>query len=291
MKFSLLFVWLIAGCQVLIASALPATAQTLPPAKLAEARPGESRDRVSPTANPMPISSRDCVLIETKTVTFIRDKKGEDYPNYKEAIVKYPQVTGLTDQAVLRNVQSAVSLKSVFGQSLAELRAEFLSSWWLSEIDYTVNYNRNGLLDLTFTISGVGAYPSTYDKHRVVNLKTGKVVKAADVFKRESLGTIAVMVNKAMQAEMKQAIANGDKDGADLRDQLKNQRFQIKNLDSFTVTGKGITFFYDFGFPHVILALEPSGKYFFSYDQLKAYIKSEGALGFVSTNASAYPKG
>jgi hypothetical protein len=98
-----------------------------------------------------------------------------------------------------------------------------------------VNYNQNSLLDLTFTISGSGAYPSSSNKHRLVNLKTGKVVKAADVFKRESLGTIATMVNKAMQAEVKQAIANGDKEGADLREQLTNQRFQSKHLDSFMI--------------------------------------------------------
>lgn len=270
---------LLAGCPVLLSSAVPSIAQTPSLSKLAATKPAESRDRPL-TAKPLAIAaSRDRVLIETKTVTFVRGKKGQDYPDYKEAIVKYPQVTGLADQAVLRNVQSAISLKSVFGQSLAELRAEFLASWWLSEIDYKVNYNQKALLDLTFTISGSGAYPSSYDKHRTVNLKTGKVLKAADVLKRESLGTIAVMVNKAMQAEVKQAIANGAKESIDLRDQLRNQRFQIKNLDDFAITDKGITFLYDFGFPHVILALEPSGLYFLSYDQLKAAIKPDGALG------------
>lgn len=289
MKSSTLFALLIAGCRVFTDGALPSIAQTPIPTVLAETKPGESRGQCSPTAISAS-ANNDRVLIETKTVTFTRGKKGQEYPNYKEAIVKYPQVTGLSDQAVLRNVQAATSLKSVFGQSLAELRAEFLESWWLSEIGYTVNYNQRALLDLTFTISGVGAYPSTYDKHRLVNLKTGKVVKATDVFKWESFGTIAVMVDKAMQTEMKQAIANGDKEGADLRDQLSHQRFQIKHLDSFTVSDKGITFLYDFGFPHVILALEPSGRYFFSYDQLRAYIKPDGALNLASTNASTCSK-
>ncbi|MBW4580193.1 MAG: DUF4163 domain-containing protein [Tildeniella nuda ZEHNDER 1965/U140] len=285
MKFSILFALLVAGCQVLTDGALPSIAQALTPLTLAETKLGESRNQCSPTATSA-FANNDRVLVETKTVTVTRGKKGEAYPNYKEAIVKYPQVTGLSDQAVLRHVQAATSLKSVFGQSLAELRAEFQKSWWLSEIDYTVHYNQRALLDLTFTISGVGAYPSTYDKHRLVNLKTGKIVNAADVFKRESVGTIAVMVNKVMQAEMKQAIANGDKEGADLREQLSRQRFQIKHLNSFTVSDKGITFLYDFGFPHVMLALEPSGRYFFSYDQLRAYIKLDGALNLALTDAS-----
>ena len=136
-------------------------------------------------------------------------------------------------------------------------------------------------------MSGSGAYPSSSNKHRLVNLKTGKVVKAADVLKRESLSTIATMVNKAMQAEVKQAIANGDKEGADLREQLKNQRFQTKHLDSFMISDKGVTFLYDFGFPHVILALQPSGKYFLSYSQLKAHIKPDGALKVFLPNTTA----
>lgn len=280
MKFPLLVVLLMAGCPVLVDSALPAKAQVRSFTTRSQTTlENVSTDRSNQfSLSPKP-TSNDRVLIEPKTVTFTRGKKEQEYPNYKEAIVKYPQVTGLADQTVLKNVQATVSLKSVMGQSLDELRTEFQESWWLSEIDYTVNYNQNSLLDLTFTISGVGAYPSTYEKHRLVSLKTGKVLKASDVFKKESFGTIASMVDKAMQVEIKQAIAKGNEGGADIRDQLSNKRFQSRNLNNFSVSDKGITFLYDFGFPHVILALEPSGRYFFSYDQLKAYIKPSGALG------------
>ncbi|MBW4694502.1 MAG: DUF4163 domain-containing protein [Lyngbya sp. HA4199-MV5] len=284
MKFSFLVLLLFAGEQVLLDSVLPSKAYELSsPNPSVITSEGVTIDRLALSPKP-PVNDR--VLIEPKTVTFTRGKKGQDYPDYKEATIKYPQVAGLTDQTVLQNVQTAVSLKSVIGQSLNELRTEFLESWWLSEIDYTVNYNQNSLLDLTFTISGVGAYPSTYEKHRLVSLKTGKALRATDVFKKEAFGTIAVMVDKAMQAEMKAAIASGDQGGADIRDQLANKRFQIKNLNAFSISDQGVTFLYDFGFPHVIKALEPSGRYFFSYDQLKTCIKPDGALGvFLPTAA------
>ena len=285
MKVSFLFVLLLAGSQVLVA-VLPSKAQGLSSANPSDMVPGRMvsgrmmsgrmTDRLALSPKP---PSNDRVLIAPKTVTFVRGKKGQEYPNYKEAIVKYPQITGLADPAVLQNVQTAISLKSVIGQSLDELQAEFQDTWWLSEIDYTVNYNQNALLDVTFTISGVGAYPSTYEKHRLVSLKTGKVLKASDVFQRQAFGAIAVMVNTAMQAEMKQAIATADQGGTDIRDRLSNKRFQIRNLNRFSINEKGITFLYDFDFPHVILALQPTGRYFLSYDQLKAYLKPDGALG------------
>jgi hypothetical protein len=289
---SIFLVLLLAGCGVLTTDVVPLSAQCLDSTVASEKpkRDGMMQNcPAAPTALTPIAASSDRVLIEPKTVTLVRGKKGQEYPNYKEAIVKYPQVAGLTDPAVLQKVQTAISLKSVMGQSLDELRAEFQDTWWLSEIDYTVNYNQNALLDLTFTISGVGAYPSAYDKHRLVSLKTGKLLKESDVFKRQSFGTIAVMVDKAMQAEMKAAIAKGNQDGADIRDQLSNRRFQIRNLNSFSISDKGITFLYNFDFPHVILALQPSGRYFFSYDQLKAYIKPDGALGVLLPTGA--PKG
>ncbi|MCI0524896.1 MAG: hypothetical protein L0Y75_06490 [Acidobacteria bacterium] len=52
-----------------------------------------------------------------------------------------------------------------------------------------------------------------------------------------------------------------------------------ENLDDFSVNITGVTFLYDFGFPHVVKALEPSGRYFFSYEGLKQYIKRDGLLG------------
>ena len=226
------------------------------------------------------IDSSNRVLIEERTVVFTRGKKGQDYPDYKEATVKYPQITGLRNQIVLRKLQTTFSLKSVFGQSLKEIQTEFQETWWLSNISYKVNYNKNSLLDITFTIDGIGAYPSSYDKHVAASLKTGQALKAADLFRRESVGALASQLNKSMQVEVHQAIAAAKQQGEDIEQRLDNQKFQVKNLDDFSLNDRGVTFFYDFGFPHVIKALEPSGQYFLSYQQLRPYIKQNGALRF-----------
>ncbi|HYJ45883.1 MAG TPA: hypothetical protein VEV81_04655, partial [Pyrinomonadaceae bacterium] len=55
-------------------------------------------------------------------------------------------------------------------------------------------------------------------------------------------------------------------------------KFKSADLDDFSVGARGITFLYDAGFPHVVQALEPVGRYFFSYAQLKPYIKRDGPL-------------
>lgn len=219
----------------------------------------------------------DRVLIEKKMVVL---KRGEDAPEHrKQAIVTYPVVKGLKDSAALRRVQMAVSLKKIFGSSLDELRAEVKEDTWLSEIRYQVNYNKHFILDMTFFQSGVGAYPSEMTEHRVINLKTGNLLRASDVFNPSSLNALIGMVNQAMRAEIRRAIEDWRKRGEDITHEFDGVKFRLKHLDQFSVSDKGVTFLYDYGFPHVAKALEPPGRYFFSYEKLKADIKREGLLG------------
>jgi hypothetical protein len=221
----------------------------------------------------------DRVLITRQTTTFRRGKPGQAYPDFKEATVHYPHISGIQDPILLDKVQSEVGLKRVIGSSLEELRQDFQETWWLSEIDYKVNYNENFLLDLTYLISGVGAYPSVYEKHLVVDLKTGQKLRSHNLFKREFLGTIANQVNQRMQPEIKQAIAKADQQQADIREYVQRSKFRIAQVDNFAISDQGITFFYDFDFPHVIKAFEPEGKYFFTYGELKRYIRPDGPIG------------
>src|SRR5215471_10384963 len=208
----------------------------------------------------------DRVVIRQKTIILRRGEKGRDY---KEAIIKIPDVTGISEPDVLRKVRSILGLKNVFGDSLEEIRSEFEESFWLTEITYKVNYNANFILDITFFQSGVGAYPDTVIEHRIINLKTGDLLKAADVFKPSSLNTLAKLVEEAMRADLRSGIKKyGDDEFAAerLKDELRDAEFKTENLDNFSISDRGVTFLYDFGFPHVIKAVQPAGRYFFSYE-------------------------
>src|SRR5262245_58496943 len=224
-------------------------------------------------------AQNDKVVIRPRTIVLRRGEKGRDY---KEAIIKIPDIRGISDPDVLRKLQSILDLKNVFGDSLEEIRSEFKESFWLTEITYKVNYNANFILDITFFESGVGAYPDTQIEHRIINLKTGDSLKAADVFNSSSLDALVKQVGAAMRAELRAEIRKygRDQDAAErLKEALQNATFGVENLDNFSVNNTGVTFLYDFGFPHVIKALEPSGRYFFSYERLKEHIKQDGLLG------------
>lgn len=55
--------------------------------------------------------------------------------------------------------------------------------------------------------------------------------------------------------------------------------FTVKDLNNFSVTGNGVTFYYGYGFPHLIQAAEPPGEYVLNWTQLRAFVKRGSLLG------------
>jgi hypothetical protein len=222
--------------------------------------------------------------VQSRTVKLVRGQPGQEFPDYKEAIVRFPIISGLPNRAIQRKVQEAVSLKTVFESSLEEMRQEFQTrSYWLSEIEYEINYNQNFLLDITFTRSGVGAYPSSYDHHVVVDLRTGNPLTAADLFEPKSLPQLRELVDQALRSQVATKLAELRQtyDPSDLefvQERLEKRSFEQKDLDTFSISDRGITFFYDYDLPHVAKPAEPSGRFFFTYEQLKDYIQPQGPL-------------
>jgi hypothetical protein len=216
------------------------------------------------------------VVIQKRRIVLVRTGKFvRDFPERKRAIVNYPVIVGPKNSPVLRKLRALFDFKNIFDTSLAEYRADT----WLSEFDYKVNYNRNFILDITFVQDGVGAYPDTHTKHFAINLRNGELIKAADAFNSSSLAELAALVDKKLQTENQETIRDSGDDKETARDLLKDLKFEASNLDEFSISDKGITFLYDAGFPHAVQALQPVGEYFFSFAELKSYIKRDGPLG------------
>ena len=222
-------------------------------------------------------TGQESVVIVKKTVVLIRTGRVvKEQPHRKRATVSYPIVkSGVSDPVVLGRVRSLLNVKNIFDSSLEEYRQDT----WLSEFDYTVNYNKNFILDITFSQEGSGAYPDTHHKHLAINLKTGRVIKVTDVFKHDTLEKLAEMIDKRLQADLKETVDQVDQyesidaeEKASVPELYRDLRFQVKDLNEFIINDEGITFLYDAGFPHVVQAYEPAEQYKFSYAELVTYL-------------------
>jgi hypothetical protein len=220
-----------------------------------------------------PVLFAQTVVITPKKTVYRRPKPLMDFK--KSFTVIRPRVKGLSP-ALNKKVEAAISYERVANFNLRE---ELTEIQWLEEASYEVNYNKNGILDVTIFMSGSGAYPSVYQKTLVVNLKTGAQARPQDVF--TNLAGLAAKVRKAQLAEIKNAKEEykKDPDAADFSaDEYFNKNFTVKNLNEFSVSDKGVTFIYDYGFPHVALALQPEGRFFYSWAELKPFIRRDGLL-------------
>jgi len=215
----------------------------------------------------------------TPLKTVYRRAVKKDFAHKKTFVVTRPKVSGLS-QALNRKIETAVSFERVFDFNLKEEQTEM---FWLDKAGYATEFNRDGILGVALTIDGSGAYPSVNTKHVVVNLKTGTPVKPEDIFSADKIPEVVRLVDDRLQETMKSAISEVKKDsaedGAALTEMLAEKRFETENLSHFSVNEKGVTFYYDYGFSHATLALEPNGELFTSYADLKAFIKPDGLLG------------
>lgn len=214
------------------------------------------------------------VTITPKTVKYTRPKPIADFK--KIFTVTYPKVKAATP-ALSRKIENAISFENNFELNIEEERTEIQ---WLEETGFDVGYNKNGILTITLSVSGTGAYPSVYKKTVVVDLKTGNRVAPPGVF--TNLKALAAKVKAAQKAEIEKTLKEikSDPENKDYEpfDFFDNTDYAVENLKEFAVDDKGVTFIYDYGFPHVILALQPEGRYFFSWKQIKPFIKRDGLL-------------
>lgn len=212
-------------------------------------------------------------ITSRKTVYKRKNPEASDYK--RTFTITYPKVSGVS-AALIKKIEANLSFEKAFEFSL---RDEISTSYGLDSADFTVLYNKFGILNVELSEDVSGAYPSTYNKSVVINTKTGERVKAADIFTK--LSELAAKVKKSQAAEIKKGIALLKKENIDAEnaaEYFNNTDYKTENLDDFSVSDKGITFRYDYEFAHAMLALQPDGRFFYSWAQLKPFIKRDGLL-------------
>jgi hypothetical protein len=201
--------------------------------------------------------------------------------NRKEIHLVLPVITGLKNATVFERLQETLSLKALFGVSLDDIRKEAAEGdLGTQRVHYQVNFNRHDILDITLTMETMGAYPDHQNAHRIFDLKTGARLSAADTFNKAMLNSLLARVKEMKAAHEKDAVNGLDVETKNVFVNLVSQaELNLISLDEFSVSEKGVTFLYNYDFPHVMRALEPNGQYFMSYAELKPYIDPKGPLG------------
>jgi hypothetical protein len=215
------------------------------------------------------------VKITAKKITYKRPRPQQDFK--KTFTITRPVIRASTP-AVSRKIESALSYQRVFKFSIKD---ELGSIQWLEDASYDVGYNADNILSVGLTIEGTGAYPSSSTEYVVVDTRTGAVQTPTMVF--TDLGVLAAIVRRDQKKEVDKSIVEIRKD-PDFRDPdpstlFDGTNFTIANLKRFSIDEQGVVFHYEYGFPHAIQAIQPTGEFFYSWTNIKKYIKRGGLLG------------
>ncbi|HMJ07805.1 MAG TPA: hypothetical protein VK468_02300 [Pyrinomonadaceae bacterium] len=219
-------------------------------------------------------ASGQAVAIVAKKTVYHRPKPIMDYK--RTFSVRRPTVKAATPN-LSRKITAAVSPEIVLGLNLKEEMGEYQ---WLEEADYDLIFNRGGILCLRSWMTGTAAYPDDVTRYVVVDTRTGRRMRAADMF--SNLRGLTSATRKMQLAEIARASVEIKKDpenvDVDPAGLFADADFKVKDLDSFFVDANGVVFVYDYGFPHVLTAVQPDGEYRFSWNQIRPYIKRGGLL-------------
>jgi hypothetical protein len=225
------------------------------------------------------VAAEGPVHIDQHTITLQRGKPGQSAPDFKRTTIHFAEVVGLPSAVVQRHVNDAISVKAATGESIEQKRKAFKEEFWLSSIDDKVLYNKHDLVSLLYTVEGSGAYPSTYLYYVNADVRTGRALIPSVVFRPDHLHALASRLDAKFQKEIKTALQTKVPEALTvLKQELGGRHFKVSDLKRFSLDSSGITFHYDYGFPHAVLDLQPAGEFHLSWADLKADLRLEGPL-------------
>jgi hypothetical protein len=214
------------------------------------------------------------VVITPQKVVYRRPKPTE---SFKRTFTVRRPIAKAPTSVLSKKITAAISPESVLDLNIKDEMREYQ---WLEQADYKVIYNQNGILTINLWMEGTAAYPDSVSKYVVVDTAAGRKLLPQDIF--TNINGLASTVKKIQATEVKRSIAEMKKDpeNKDVEPEqlFSDTNFTTDDLKTFSVDVRGVTFHYNYGFPHVIQALQPDGEYFLSWAQLKPYIRRDGLL-------------
>jgi len=219
------------------------------------------------------------VLAQSVVVTprkVIYNRKNAVSEEKARVTVVYPKIKAST-ATLSRRIQKTVTKLDV--------KRDIITDQWLESAEYFVGYNKNGILSITLSMSGTGAFSSTLYRHLVVDLKTGEEASIIRIF--NDLPGLAALIRTHQKNEITEAkkeISLPSDYSSELANRfLDTADFTVQNLREFSISDEGVTFIYDYGFPRIIYPIQPNGNFQLTWKELKPFISRRGLLGkFIS---------
>jgi hypothetical protein len=189
-------------------------------------------------------------------------------------VLQWPVVAA--DPIVADGINRVLDYESITGEPLYETIAFFREEGHgISGSSFTVDYLDREYLCISIFVEFYGAYPSTFKHSFLFDLENGEPVNTDELFLSERKDELVLLCDSILQeniqTEMEENLELYQMDSDD--HMYSEHHFAMDDLGSAGMTGEGMVFEYQFGFPHAILAAEPSGVIFLTWDELEGFLQ------------------
>ena len=218
------------------------------------------------------------IKVTSEKITYQRT--GENVAEYKKTFeVNYPRFSGV-DPENAKRLEWTFDYWRAFDASFEEER----ESQALDSLDFRVKYNDSGIIVLDLYREGSGASVSS-EVRTIVADKFGNRIRFTDVFKNR-IGLLAE-IDKKQAAEMKLEEEKFKRQGGEGKLFEEEVQKASDQVEEFFVDDFGVTFKFDYAFPRVSQALQPEGEYFFSWKEIKPFLREYSSLADLASRAPA----
>lgn len=208
-----------------------------------------------------------------------------------DSIATNESIADCDNPAVSAKVQKAYLLQTVNDYTpeeaqnwLDEYERGTLPIQGLTAFETDTTYYGHCILGISYRLDWMGAYPSSHTGYINYNLKTGDTLRIQDVVAEGEMDALLQLCNQKLQQNIddnrKQLVAGDGLEDAEWHIKEYPPQFTQDNINNFYISDTGITFRYEFDFPHVMQGMEPDGDISVSKDELRQLLNSDGPLGF-----------
>ena len=204
----------------------------------------------------------------------------------KEFTIKYPVIV-TKNSKVDELINAQVKDKMLdLGQEDDTMRLKnaldyHISDLGLTDLSYTVTYNKSGLLSFFIFAQGCGAYCSSWRTYFNFDLATGKQIAINDLFLSNNLESFKNIVQKKKvkilsdyKSEQKQDYKNGVGDTSiyDWVITEIDKCLESISIDKFSISDKHLQIIDDCEFPHAIQSQQPTIELHYSYTSIAEFL-------------------
>lgn len=188
----------------------------------------------------------------------------------------------IVEGAAAARAMPSLTFKALLGEDETELIGGTITA-----LDFDVVLDDARLLTLAITEDTMGAYPSSNVLTDTLDWTTGKKI-GAEAFAADKKAALAKLLDKrvhdawkAKRKELARAPAKPGECGPDVVQGFMDgagPSFTVAMLDGVQATKSGLSFAFDFGFPHVVLACSPEVDLSISWADAATFVDPKGPL-------------